>query len=263
MKIAMRCFKAGITLALVLACRLLYCQAPGTGAITGTVYDPAGAVVQQSNIVLKSDSTGAIRTAASNASGAFTFALLPPGSYTVSISATGFVQKSATVNVVVAETSVVDFHLPVESASASITVEPTIELAQTESSALGRAVDHQTIEALPLSNRNYTQILSLSPGVVVELPNASALGRGTQNVAANGNKTTGNNIQFNGVDANNLSQNSAASDREEVGVAAPAPDTIQEFKVQTGNYDASYGRGTGANVDVVSKSGTITFHGTG
>lgn len=262
MKIAMRCFKAGITLALVLACRLLYCQAPGTGAIAGTVYDPAGAVVQQSNIVLKSDSTGAIRTAASNASGAFTFALLPPGSYTVSISATGFVQKSATVNVVVAETSVVDFHLPVESASASITVEPTIELAQTESSALGRAVDHQTIEALPLSNRNYTQILSLSPGVVVELPNASALGRGTQNVAANGNKTTGNNIQFNGVDANNLSQNSAASDGEEVGVAAPAPDTIQEFKVQTGNYDASYGRGTGANVDVVSKSGTITFHGT-
>ena len=139
---------------------------------------------------------------------------------------------------------------------------PAVELAQTESSTLGRAVDQQTIEALPLSNRNYTQILSLSPGIVVELPNASALGRGTQDVSANGNKTTGNNIQFNGIDANNLSQNSAANDGEEVGVAAPAPDTIQEFKVQTGNYDATYGRGTGANVDVVSKTGTTRYHGT-
>jgi hypothetical protein len=110
---------------------------------------------------------------------------------------------------------------------------------------IGRAVDKETIEALPLSNRNYTQILSLSPGVVVELPNAAALGRGTQNVTANGNKTTSNNIQFNGIDANNLSQNSAASDGEEVGVAAPAPDTIEEFKVQTGAYSAEYGRSGG------------------
>ena len=262
MRIAALCFKAGLCGALALACTVSRGQAPGTGAITGTVYDPAGSVIQQARVELKSDATGAIRSAASNGAGVFSFALLSPGSYTVSASATGFALKSATVNVVVAETGVVDFHLSIGNAATSVTVEPVIELAQTESSTLGRAVDHQTIEALPLSNRNYTQILSLSPGVVVELPNASALGRGTQNVAANGNKTTGNNIQFNGVDANNLSQNSAASDGEEVGVAAPAPDTIQEFKVQTGNYDASYGRGNGANVDLVSKSGTINFHAT-
>src|SRR6185437_4568950 len=119
----------------------------------------------------------------------------------------------------------------------SVKVETTAELAQSKSSTLGRAVDQQTINALPLSNRNYTQILSLSPGIAVELPNATAIGRGSQDVSANGNKTTGNNIQFNGIDANNLSQNSAANDGEEVGVAAPAPDTILEFKVQTGNFD--------------------------
>ena len=136
------------------------------------------------------------------------------------------------------------------------------ELAQTQSATLGRSVDNQAIQALPLANRNFTQILSLSPGVVVALPDATALGRGTQNVTANGNKTTANNIQFNGIDANNLSQNSARSDGEEVGVAVPAPDTIQEFKVQTANYDAGYGRGTGANVDLISKSGTNQFHGT-
>ena len=180
----------------------------------------------------------------------------------MTVESAGFGTETANaVGVVVSETSVIDFRLSIASVGTDVFAQPGSELVQTESSTLGRAVDQQTIAALPLSNRNYTQILSLSPGVVVELPNASALGRGTQDVTANGNKTTGNNIQFNGVDANNLSQNSAASDGEEVGVAAPAPDTIQEFKVQTGNYDATYGRGTGANVDVVSKSGTTRYHG--
>ena len=254
---------AQLLAAMALSCGLIHAQAPGTGAVSGSIYDATGAVVQRAHVVLKNESTDAIRSGLSDGAGVFTFTLLAPGTYTVSVDAAGFAKKSSDhINVIVAETSVVDFRLAVESAGTTVTVAPEVELAQSESSTLGRAVDQETVEALPLSNRNYTQILSLSPGVVVELPNASALGRGTQNVSSNGNKTTGNNIQFNGVDANNLSQNSAANDGEEVGVAAPAPDTIQEFKVQTGNYDASYGRGTGANVDVVSKSGTTHYHGT-
>ena len=241
----------------------VYAQAPGTGAIKGNVYDPSGSAIRNARVLLKSESTAAERTASTDAAGSFRFLLLAPGPYTVTVKATGFADKSANaVEVVVSETSVIDFRLPVANVATTITVEPRLELAQTESSALGRAVDERTIQALPLSNRNYTQILSLSPGVAVELPDATALGRGTQNVSANGNKTTGNNIQFNGIDANNLSQNSAENDGEEVGVAAPAPDVIEEFKVQTGNYDASYGRGTGANIDVVSKSGTGKYHGT-
>ena len=238
-------------------------QAPGTGAIKGTVYDQSGSVIRNARVTLKSENTAATRSASTGAAGTFAFTLLTPAPYTVTVEAAGFSNKAANaVNVVVSETSVIDFHLSVASVGTSVTVEAGPELAQSESATLGRAVDHRTIEALPLSNRNYTQILSLSPGVVVELPSATTLGRGTQDVAANGNKTTGNNIQFNGIDANNLSQNSAANDGEEVGVAAPAPDTIQEFKVQTGNYDATFGRGTGANVDVVSKTGTMKFHGT-
>ena len=255
-------FGAAMLVPACLFCTLVCAQAPGTGAVKGSIYDPAGSTVQQAHVVLKSESTDAIRVGLSDGAGAFAFTLLSPGTYTVSVEATGFAKKSTQgIQVVVAETSVVDLHLTVESVGTTITVGPDVELAQSETSTLGRAVDHETIEALPLSNRNYTQILSLSPGVVVELPNATALGRGTQDVSANGNKTTGNNIQFNGVDANNLSQNSAANDGEEVGVASPAPDAIQDFKVQTGNYDAGYGRGTGANVDVVSKSGTMHYHG--
>jgi hypothetical protein len=238
-------------------------QAPGTGAIRGTVYDPSGRTIQDAHVSVVSESTNIARSASTTAAGVFSVALLTPGPYAVIATAPGFEPKTArSVDVVVSETNVIEFHLSIAHVGETVQVAPSTEMAQTESSSLGRAVDQETIEALPLSNRNYTQILSLSPGVVVELPNAAALGRGTQNVTANGSKTTSNNIQFNGIDANNLAQNSAAGDGDEVGVAAPAPDTIEEFKVQTGNYDASYGRGTGANVDVVSRSGTNKFHGT-
>jgi Carboxypeptidase regulatory-like domain/TonB-dependent Receptor Plug Domain/TonB dependent receptor len=237
-------------------------QAPGTGAIRGTVYDPTGRAVANAAVTVEQQATHAARTAMSGPSGTFEIPLLMPGSYVASVSADGFARsRSQAIAVVVSETSSVEFHLMLATARTTVEVAATEEIASTESSTLGRAVDEQAINALPLSNRNFTQILSLSPGVVVGLPDATVLGRGTQDVTANGGKTTANNIQFNGVDANNLAQNSAAADGPEVGVAVPAPDTIQEFKVQTGNYDATYGRGTGANVDVVSKTGSNRFHG--
>ena len=246
----------------ILLISVMDAQAPGTGAIKGSVFDETSATIKGARVTLSSETTAITRTAVTDNSGSFTFQLLTPGAYSIRVEVGGFADKTAQgVAVVGTETSVVDFRLTAKVAGTTVYVEPGVEMAQTESSALGRAIDQRTIAALPLATRNYTQILSLSPGVVVELPNATALGPGTQNVAANGNKTTGNNIQFNGIDANNLSQNSAAKDGEEVGVAAPAPDTIQEFKVQTGNYDATYGRGTGANIDVVSKTGTESFHG--
>src|SRR5208337_1574769 len=129
--------------------------------------------------------------------------------------------------------------------------------------ALGQVTAENTIVSLPLANRNFSQILALNPGVVVGLPHAGNLGKNTQNVSANGAKTTSNNRQFNGVDANNISENSFSSPTfyPETGIAVPAPDTIAEFKVQTGMYDADYGRGAGANVDLVSRAGTNNFHG--
>ena len=87
------------------------------------------------------------------------------------------------------------------------------------------------------------------------------LGTGTQNVASNGATPLSNSIQFNGVDANNLMQNSAAlSGTSQVGTAISAPDTIEQFQVQTANFDAAYGGGTGANVDLISRAGSNSFH---
>ena len=237
-------------------------QTPGTGAISGVVFDPANRPVANIDVTATNEATLASRSVTTTSEGVFRVPLLLPGTYTVTVKAPGFAETSShSIKVTVSETSSLNVTLTIAGAKTSVQVEGNAEMAELESSSLGRAVNQEAIQALPLANRNYTQILGLSPGVLVGLPDATALGRGTQNVTSNGAKTTSNNIQFNGIDANNLSQNSAANDGEEVGTAIPAPDAIQEFKVQTANYDSSYGRGAGANVDLISKGGTNRFHG--
>jgi hypothetical protein len=247
---------------LTMTASVVLCQTPGTGAISGVVYDPAKRVIANAEILAVNEATHASRSVQTSTEGAFRVPLLLPGTYVVTAKASGFAEQTTRgVQVTVSEVSSLSLTLAIAAAGANVQVTSDAEMAQLESATLGGVVDEEAIQALPLSNRNYTQILGLSPGVSVSLPDAAELGRGTQNVSANGAKTVANNIQFNGIDANNLSQNSAANDGEEVGTGIPSPDTIQEFKVQTANYDAAYGRGTGANVDLVSKSGTNRFHG--
>jgi hypothetical protein len=237
-------------------------QTPGTGAIRGRVLDPAGLPVANAHVLLTNESTKTSRTDDTTSEGSFAASLLAPGDYSITVEQPGLEEKGThTVLVTVGETSFLSITLAVAHVGVNIEVDANAELMQTQSATLGRSVDNRAIQSLPLANRNFTQLLSLSPGVIVALPDATTLGRNTQNVAAVGNKTTANSFQFNGIDANNLAQNSAKGNGDEVGLAVPAPDTIQEFKVQTANYDAGYGRSTGANVDLVSKTGTDKFHG--
>jgi len=241
---------------------MLIAQAPGTGAIAGSVSDQSGAVVSGAHISVVSEETNLSRVARTTADGLFSVALLSPGKYSVIVEEPGFKQKiMQSVPVVTSETAVVNVRLEVGAANLKLEVAGVPQLAQTETSALGYVTDEKMILDLPLANRNFTQILALAPGVIVELANAANLGANTQNVSANGARTTGNSFQFNGVDANNISENSFSGFDPEVGIAIPAPDTIAEFKVQTGLYDASYGRSSGANVDLVSKTGSNGFHG--
>ncbi len=241
-------------------------QAPGTGAISGQIYDASGAFVANARVTVFNEETNWSRSVTATSEGLFRVALLAPGNYSVLVDATGFRQKTLrSIHVIISETAVVNVRLDVGSAaSVKVQVNDSSELAQTESAALGRVTDGKTVVALPLSNRNFSQILALSAGVIADVPNAANLGSNTQNVSANGAKTTANNFQFNGVDANNISENSFSGElfAPETGIAIPNPDSIGEFKVQTGLYDAGYGRSAGANVDFVSKAGTNHFHGT-
>jgi hypothetical protein len=187
---------------------------------------------------------------------------LAPGRYTIEFTLAGFkthIQDDVTINVT--ETHTLNTRMEVGAQAETITVVGQAALVQAESSTLGRVVDSVAITSLPLTTRNYTQVLGLSAGVVADVTNAGELGKNTQDVYVNGMRNTDNNFQMDGASINNLHTGRAGDWLAASGVAIPNPDTIQEFKVQTTLYDAAFGRNAGANVNVVTKSGTNDYHG--
>ena len=241
----------------------LFAQSAGTGALTGTVTDPSGGTVPNATVTLTNTQTNQTRTATTGTDGSYRFPLIPPGTYRVRFAAPGF--KTAEVssfNVNVTETPVLDRALEIGAQTEQVTVAAVQETLQTATSTLGTTVGAREVTALPLSNRNYTQIIGLSAGVNVSVNNATAFGKATQDFSVNGNDPGQNNYQMDGVAINN-SANSGSSNDSGIyaGIGIPNPDAIQEFKIQTSTYDASYGRNPGANVNVVTKSGTNELHG--
>ena len=240
-------------------------QSANTGAITGTATDPSGAVVVGADITVTNEATGGVLNSSSSTNGSFFVPLLAPGLYTVKASKTGFkAVVRAHVLVTVTETARVDVRLEVGAPSEVITVSAEVPLLNTIDSTEGAVTDSRAIESAPLATRNYTQIIGLSPGISSEVADASSLGGGSGSQAAgpngfsaHGGATNDNNYQINGAEVNDLMGSGSLSG----GVAVPNPDTIQEFKVQTGEYDASYGRNGGANVDLVTKTGSNQIHG--
>jgi hypothetical protein len=238
----------------------VWAQTAETGALNGTVSDPSGKVVPGVTVNVTSIATGQVRTAVTQSNGSYLAALLPPGLYTVEASTKNF--KTATfphVEIHVTETATLDIRLEVGSVSETVTVQATATQLDTTSSALGNVTDQRMVENLPLVTRNYMQILGLSPGVSTDITDAATIGRGNVGLeySASGDIVNDNNFQMNGTQVNDLMGSGTISG----GIPVPNPDSIQEFKVQTGQYDASYGRNAGANVDVVTKSGTNQFHG--
>jgi hypothetical protein len=230
-------------------------QSQTTGRIAGTVKDPNGAVVAGAEVTVNSLFTGEERTDVTDAQGHYGVTLLSPGAYRVNVRANGFKgTEIESVRVVITETITVDISLEVGDVSEQviITSEPLI---QTSGPQLGRVVDSRAVAELPLATRNFLQILALSPGTVASLPDNTALGRNSQAVSVNGARGTQNNFEINGIDANELVFNRSTF------VAVPAPETIQEFKVQTSLYDATFGRAAGGSVQAVTRSGTSEFHG--
>ena len=248
---------------LALPAPTLLAQSAGTGALTGVVTDPSGGLIAGATVTLTSIDTNQSRNATTGQDGSYKFTLLPPGNYKVRFAANGFKTTDVPAIVInVTETPVLDRALEVGAQTDQITVEATTESLQTASSTLGTTVGGKTVTSLPLSNRNYTQIIGLSAGVNVGVNNATAFGKATQDFSVNGQDPGQNNYQMDGVAINNIANSGSSNDSGiYAGIGIPNPDAIQEFKIQTSTYDASYGRNPGANVNVVTKSGTNQFHG--
>ena len=238
-------------------------QTASTGAIRGTIVDPTGASMSGVVVEAVSSATGTERRSVSEASGIYTVGLLPPGVYQLRFVATGFETAAPPpVTVSVTETKTVNIKMAVGAQQQTVEVSADVDqLIQTESAALGTTVGGQTIQGVPLTERNYTQVLTMSPGVAADVNNAASLGKGTQDFYVNGTQNISNNYHMDGTDINNYGSSRAGDFVQQAGIAIPNPDTIQEFRIQTTLYDAGYGRDAGANVDVVTKSGSNQFHG--
>lgn len=251
--------------AVLLCASMALAQSAGSGAITGTVTDQQGRAVPNATVTAANSGTNQERTATTGSDGEYKFSLLTPGTYRIKFGAAGF--KTAEVSGVavnVTETATVDKVLEVGAVTQTVTVESTVQALQTESSTLGTTVTGNNIAALPMANGNYTEILSLTAGTTASVDNATALGKGTQDISANGVDPGSNNFQMDGVAVNNIANSGSSNDGTiYTGIPVPSPDAISEFKIQTSTYDASYGRNPGANVNVTTKSGTNDFHGSG
>ena len=258
---------------LLLSCSTLIAQNATTGALTGTVTDVSGALVPTATIKVINDSTGEVRTSVSQSKGDYWILLLPAATYTIEVEREGFkttVQPS--VQIRVTETTRVDIQLQIGKVDEKMSVVSNGPIVRTESAALGNVVEEKFIDTLPLVTRNYTQILGLSPGVTMDVTNAGELGRGSEGSQGNtigakhvnGGMQYDNNFEINGVQVNDafaIGVRFGGLDQSG-GIPVPNPDTLQEFKVQTGQYDAEFGRNAGSNVQIITKQGGNEFHGT-
>jgi hypothetical protein len=232
-------------------------QAQDTGAITGTVRDNSGAVIQGAEVKVSSTAGGNDRTTTTNSDGDYLAAGLPGGTYDLAISAKGFKTfKADGIVLRVAQKARVDAALSVGNVSTEVVVQGTeLNQVETQSSELAGTVTGKQITQLELNGRNYTQLLALTPGATNQ-SGADEPGTGLATVAysVNGGRTEYNNWEIDG--GNNMDDGSNTT-----LFTYPSLDAIAEVRVLSSNYGAQYGRNSSGTVEVETKSGTRTFHG--
>ena len=234
------------------------------GTITGTVIDPAGAIVANAAIEARNTETGAVYPVASSATGNYTIPQLPAGTYEVTVTVPGF-KKLVRPGLIIqaAQTIRVDATMEVGNAAESVTITAEAPLLKTESGELSQTIQSKTMDALPLlqlgSNssglRNPYNIVALLPGAYYQ-PVTTGFSTGPT-VRINGGATSSETLLVDGLDGSNLMGQGINQQTQ------PGMDSIQEWTVQTSNYSAEYGQAGSSVMNVTMKSGTNQFHGSG
>jgi hypothetical protein len=230
-----------------------------TADILGTVTDAAGAVLPNAKITVVNTATAEVRTTQSTGSGDFFINLLPPGQYRVTVEAPAFKKFITTVTLVAGDRARTDAQLPVGDTTQTVEVTATTPALQTDSSTMRDTVAAKSVQDLPLNGRNYITLVETAPGAAAAPSNSIISGtrpddrRQTSGVVANGQNETFNNHLVDGMDNN---------EREQFSILyRPSIDSLEEVKIDTNAYPAEEGRAGGAVINLITKSGTNTYHG--
>jgi len=233
-------------------------SAQTAGSISGHVADATGAVIPDASVALKNLGTGSVRATVTTGSGDYTFTEVPVGSYSVTVTHAGFKATSSNVEVQIQQSVKVDFALQVGAVTDTVEVEASGALLQAENATLGTVVENKAVNELPLNGRNYLSLVALSSNVNTLSPSSGQAGsrmggdRSSQSIAVGGQRIMFDYYTLDGLNNTDPDFNTY--------VGLPSLDGIQEFKVQTGVYSAEFGH-EASQVNVVSKSGTNTYHG--
>jgi hypothetical protein len=227
-----------------------------TGAVRITVADSQGASVSGAKATLNS-AVGSPVTKETTSDGTVVFPLVTPGAYKISIDRSGF-RRTVLDQVVVNITEVTNLSVTLEVGELTTEIVVSADAAQTvntTNATLGNTLSGDVLHDLPLASRNFAFLLALNAGTSAPLPDPTQAGRGSPLVFVNGQRGTANNLVINGTDSNNLGNNNLNT------VPIPSPDSLEEFRVQTSLYDASQGKTSGGNINVLTRGGTNLFHG--
>ncbi|MGH9661715.1 MAG: carboxypeptidase regulatory-like domain-containing protein, partial [Bryobacteraceae bacterium] len=220
--------------------------------------DPSGLVVSGALIKVKHLDTALVREVLSNDGGYWEARFLPIGRYRVEVGAGGFQNMVQTeVRVESAVVSTVRTQMQLGAVTDTVTIVSESPLITLNSAATVRQIDTRELLQVPTSTRSFTHLLAGEPGVSSDLPPVLVNGTGNISPSVNGLRTTSNSVQFNGIDATNLSSNEGSLTDN----ISPAPETLEEVKLQTSLYDASVGRSAGGNFQLITRSGGNEWHG--
>jgi hypothetical protein len=231
----------------------LAAQTQTTGDVAGVVTDASGAVVPDAKVVLKSNDRGSAQDVTTNKDGVFRFFLLPPGSYTVIVTAAGFQSSQQVLEVNLGQIATADVHLAVGSSSTTVTVSEQAPLVDSENGNVSSTLSEKQIQEMPNSGNDITFNAQLAAGSV-----SNTAGGGLGNFSSFGISATANLFTMNGMDDNDpfLSLNNSGATNLTLG-----NNEVQEVSVATNGYSGEYGTLAGANVAFVTKSGTNEWHG--
>jgi hypothetical protein len=229
-----------------------------SGSLAGQVNDPQGAAVPNAKVSVTSVSRSETRTTQTDADGRFVFPQLQPDTYTLRVEAGGFkmYERSGVVLNANDKISVGDIALEVGSVAESVTITSAGEQLQTESGERGSAIVGDQIKNIAVNGRSYLSLTRLAPGVVNNNNYQVSGHAGLGGISANGARANQNNLTLDGIGNVDTGNNGDQ-------LATVSIDAVAEFKILTSNYQAEYGRSSGAQISVVTKSGTNDFHGSG